>query len=67
MTKDVAPVNVLKTGEDPALKPDEEYPAWLWKLADPPPSLGELSRKFDIDGPKSLSFEEVELLIAVNA
>lgn len=60
MTKDIAPVNILKTGEDPALKPDEDYPAWLWKLASPPTSLGDLSRKYDADGAKSLSFEEVK-------
>lgn len=47
MTTNVAPVNILKTGEDPELKPDEEYPGWLWKLASPPPTLGELSVKYE--------------------
>ena len=24
--------NIYNTGEDPKLKPDSEYPDWLWKL-----------------------------------
>ena len=33
----------MKTGEDPVLKTDDEYPEWLWKLADPPADLSTLS------------------------
>lgn len=35
--------NYLKVGDDPVLKPDSEYPEWLWKLADPPADLATLS------------------------
>lgn len=24
--------NILKEGEDPTMKPDEEYPEWLWTM-----------------------------------
>jgi hypothetical protein len=24
--------NILKEGEDPTMKPDEEYPDWLWTM-----------------------------------
>ncbi|GMH36759.1 hypothetical protein BSKO_04632 [Bryopsis sp. KO-2023] len=58
MTKDVAPVNILKTGEDPPLKPDEEYPAWLWKLVTPPASFGDLSVKMEEGGQGALDLEE---------
>lgn len=26
------PINILKTGKDPAELDDKEYPEWLWKL-----------------------------------
>lgn len=28
----VVPINYLKDGQHPAIKPDEEYPEWLWEL-----------------------------------
>lgn len=35
--------NIYKTGEDVKLKPDSEYPNWLWEIRlGPPPSLEEL-------------------------
>ncbi|KFM24475.1 hypothetical protein F751_3193 [Auxenochlorella protothecoides] len=37
-------VNILKNGTDPALKSDEELPAWLWELAQPEKPLTELQR-----------------------
>ncbi|OQR98454.1 hypothetical protein ACHHYP_08621 [Achlya hypogyna] len=40
-----APVNILKDGTHPELKPREEYPEWLYTLLDPKPTLGELERK----------------------
>ncbi len=35
--------NIYKTGEDPPIKEDSEYPDWLWKLAEPTKSYKELS------------------------
>ncbi|KAF6214223.1 hypothetical protein GE061_009047 [Apolygus lucorum] len=32
LTKFVCGSNILKEGEDIQLKPDSEYPEWLWKL-----------------------------------
>ncbi|CAK4076792.1 unnamed protein product [Aphanomyces euteiches] len=40
-----APVNILKDGSHPELKPREEYPEWLFTLLEPKPTLGELERK----------------------
>eukprot|EP00128_Syssomonas_multiformis_P005124 Colp12_sorted_trinity150504_noHs@10152 len=34
--------NFYTTGEDPKLKPDDQYPKWLWTLLDPRPSLEEM-------------------------
>lgn len=35
--------NIFKTGEDIKLKPDSEYPDWLWNIRiGPPPPLEEL-------------------------
>lgn len=35
--------NIYKTGEDIKIKPDSEYPEWLWNLRlGPPPTLEEL-------------------------
>lgn len=35
--------NINKTGQDVAIKPDSEYPEWLWTLrTGPPPTLEEL-------------------------
>ncbi|XP_018322991.1 39S ribosomal protein L54, mitochondrial [Agrilus planipennis] len=37
--------NIYKTGEDVKLKPDSEYPDWLWSIrTGPPPPLEELDR-----------------------
>lgn len=38
----VVPINYLKDGQHPAIKPDEEYPEWLWHL--PQMSKAKLSR-----------------------
>lgn len=35
--------NIYKTGEDVRIKPDSEYPEWLWEVrTGPPPKLEEL-------------------------
>mmetsp|Transcript_22187 Transcript_22187/g.48707 ORF Transcript_22187/g.48707 Transcript_22187/m.48707 type:complete len:133 (-) Transcript_22187:381-779(-) len=38
-------INILKSGNDPALGPNEAYPDWLWKLGEPSPNLAELQQK----------------------
>ena len=35
-------INIFKEGEEPEIKPDEEYPEWLKALAYPKPTLEEL-------------------------
>eukprot|EP01135_Chromosphaera_perkinsii_P000176 Nk52_evm1s35 gene=Nk52_evmTU1s35 len=36
-SKDVVKgANIYVTGSDPEIKPDSEYPEWVWSLADPP-------------------------------
>jgi large subunit ribosomal protein L54 len=57
MVTDKAPVNIYKSGKDPELKPDGEYPAWLWRLLDPLPTLDELKAK------PELTFQEMRRLV----
>lgn len=38
--------NIFAGVPDLQLQPDDAYPDWLWKLADPPKSYGELSSMF---------------------
>ncbi|CAM9825965.1 unnamed protein product, partial [Sphacelaria rigidula] len=38
----VVPINYLKDGKHPPIKPDEDYPNWLWEL--PQMSKAKLSR-----------------------
>ena len=54
-----APTNVLKAGQDPELKPDAEYPDWLWDLTAHKPSMQELERSM---GGRTLTREEVRRL-----
>ena len=61
-------VNYFKAGEDPPLKDDSEYPEWLWSIADPPPSLFTLERKYPEDETvKDENFTDVRLLLLVAA
>jgi large subunit ribosomal protein L54 len=32
LCKYVCGANIMKTGSDPEIKPDSEYPEWLWNL-----------------------------------
>ena len=38
-------LNYKKGGSDPELGPDEAYPDWLWKLAEPKKTLRELEKE----------------------
>ncbi|KAL4150827.1 hypothetical protein PRNP1_010224 [Phytophthora ramorum] len=57
----VVPTNILKDGAHPELKDKAEYPAWLFTLLDPKPTLGELERM----GFDSLEIEEQHRYLAL--
>lgn len=54
--------NIFKDGEDPKLKPDEEYPDWLWSLIDPPLSAKQLRLKVQEIGFQDLPYEDYKRL-----
>jgi Mitochondrial ribosomal protein L37 len=57
--------NIFTDGQDPTLKPDEEYPEWLWELSKPMKSIKQIRqqvchhprspcmKKCDVDEPMS--------------
>lgn len=54
--------NILKEGVDPPVKPDSEYPDWLWHLLDKQPPLSELERK----DPSTMSFPELQRFVKLD-
>mmetsp|Transcript_11694 Transcript_11694/g.19847 ORF Transcript_11694/g.19847 Transcript_11694/m.19847 type:complete len:130 (+) Transcript_11694:176-565(+) len=38
-------INIMKTGSDPELGPNETYPDWLWTLAEKRSTLAELQKQ----------------------
>jgi hypothetical protein len=51
----------IKKGEsDPAIKPDDQYPAWLFSMIQPEASVMELERMYATEG---LALHEVSLLL----
>jgi hypothetical protein len=51
MSSEVVTGCAIKKGEnDPAIKPDMEYPAWLFELMQPEASLQELERVYKAEG-----------------
>ena len=52
-------LNINKGGVDPPLKPDDQYPDWLWKLSSSGKTLAELNRADD----DSLDFDDVRLVL----
>jgi len=50
-------ININKSGSDPQLKDDKDIPEWLWPLAEPPRSLGDLRRAAG----DTLEFNDVSL------
>jgi hypothetical protein len=44
LTKQI-PVNLMKEGEEPVYRKDEEYPPWLWALLEEKPLLDDLLMK----------------------
>ena len=55
-------LNILKDGQDPVVKPDSEYPDWVFTLHHKLPSLEELSTRYKED-PESLDTQEMRRLI----
>lgn len=50
-------LNILKKGQDPPLRPDDQLPDWLWTLAVPEKTLNELKRMKEDE----LTLEQVRL------
>ena len=40
-------INIKKSGSDPALGPDGDYPDWLWGLVEPKKTLGDLEKEVE--------------------
>ena len=59
MSKEVATgVNIYIKGDDPKLGPDEEYPSWLWELAEPRKTFKQLSLELEKVGADDMSNED---------
>lgn len=52
-------INIKKGGNDPPLKPIDEYPDWVQTLSVPPKTLYELKRKMEAVGQDNLEWSEV--------
>mmetsp|Transcript_28723 Transcript_28723/g.80869 ORF Transcript_28723/g.80869 Transcript_28723/m.80869 type:complete len:118 (+) Transcript_28723:224-577(+) len=59
---EVTGCNIYKSGSDPAILPDDQYPEWLWDLAQSEPTLRELERK----GADNLSMPELKRAIKLD-
>lgn len=51
-------INILKSGSDPEVKPDEQYPQWLWQVGSPGKMLSQLNREQE-DPEQEITMEEV--------
>jgi large subunit ribosomal protein L54 len=49
-TEVVTGVAIRKGESDPPILPDSEYPAWLFELMKPEPSVAELERMYKAEG-----------------
>lgn len=58
----VTGLNIMKDGEDPVVKPDSEYPDWVFELHKPMATFEELVAKHEAD-PGSLDRREEKRLI----
>ena len=56
---DTVPVNYMKDEKPPTIKPDADYPAWLFGLTDKLPSKTALLSKIDKGGVESLTEAEM--------
>ena len=57
----VAGLNILKSGSDPVLAADSDYPSWVADLAKPPPKLTELRRAWQAQPAQSDDLDLGEL------
>lgn len=56
---DTVPVNYIKDEKPPTIKPDADYPAWLFGLTDKLPSKTALLSKIEKGGVESLTEAEM--------
>lgn len=54
--------NIFKDGEDPKLRPDEEYPDWLWDLIHPLMTVKQIHQKVEQIGYDDLPYHEYKRL-----
>ena len=56
-------LNILQNGSDPVLRPDEEYPDWLWTIHEPLPSVSSLQARVVAEGADALTdFEKTRMI-----
>lgn len=60
--KAVLGANILKEGADPAIRPDSEYPTWLFPLLNRPLPLSELDRR----NPVTMSTPELQRFVKLD-
>jgi len=62
LTAVVHGLNIMKEGADPAIRPDSEYPEWVWTLHKPLPTLEDLKVRYAAE-PDAMSDEDKRRLI----
>ena len=55
-------INILKSGSDPEVKPDEQYPQWMWQVGSPGKMLSQLNREQE-DPEQETTMEDVRAVI----
>ena len=55
-------INILKSGSDPEVKPDEQYPQWVWQVGSPGKMLSQLNREQE-DPEQETTMEEVSAVV----
>mmetsp|Transcript_4365 Transcript_4365/g.7455 ORF Transcript_4365/g.7455 Transcript_4365/m.7455 type:complete len:107 (+) Transcript_4365:93-413(+) len=55
------PINFMKDSPDPVIKPDDEYPEWLFSLTEPLPTKRELVEMIEKDGMEAVSTRHLKL------
>ncbi|MCO5604032.1 hypothetical protein L7F22_058189 [Adiantum nelumboides] len=60
--KTVLGANILKEGADPPIRPDSEYPTWLFPLLSRPLPLSELDRR----NPETMTMPELQRFVKLD-